>query len=155
MIDMELIITCMVLGLIFVVSEIFILPGIGVAGVLGILALGGASYLAFTDFGNVEGMIVTSIDLVLLAILMCIFFRKKTWQKVTLETNIESKAVVSEVELVKVGEQGKAITRLAPSGTVRFGYEKVEARAFEGMIDSGADVEVVLIDDNRIYVKQI
>ena len=72
-----------------------------------------------------------------------------------MNTNIDSRAVSDESELVRVGEKGKAMTRMAPSGTVLFDNAKVEARSFEGMIDAGSEVEVVLIEDNNIYVKQI
>ena len=152
---MGIIVLLMIVGLIMVLAEIFLLPGIGVSGILGILSLSGASFLAFSDYGNVAGIVVTSIDVVLLAGLIILAFRAKTWKKVSLETSIESKAVVEEAMLVTVGQRGKAMTRLAPSGTVRFGNEKVEAKAFEGLIDAGCEVEVVLIEDNKIYVKPI
>ena len=34
-------------------------------------------------------------------------------------------------------------------------YDEMEAKALEGMIDSGVDVEVVLIEDNKIYVSPV
>ena len=71
----------------------------------------------------------------------------------SLETNIDSKAV--EGVFLSVGDQGKTLTRLAPMGSVRFGDNVVEVKALEGMLDPGVDVEVVLIEDNKIYVKPI
>ena len=38
-------------------------------------------------------------------------------------------------------------------GTVRFGEDTYEAKALEGMIDPGTEVEIVLIEDNKIYVE--
>ena len=40
-------------------------------------------------------------------------------------------------------------------GTVRFGENAVEVKALEGLVDPGTDVEVVLIEDNRIYVRPL
>lgn len=152
---MGLIITLMIIGLILILSEIFLVPGIGVAGILGILSISGSSYLAFSGFGTMAGIIVTAVNVAILVCMTVIAFRANTWKKLSLHTNIESKAVADEAALVSVGDKGKAMTRLAPIGAARFDAGKVEARAFEGMIDAGADVEVVLIEDGKIYVKQI
>lgn len=152
---MGLIITLMIIGLILILTEIFLVPGIGVAGILGILSISGSSYLAFSDFGAMAGIIILVANVVILVCMAIIAFRAKTWNKLSLHTNIESKAVADEAAMVSVGDKGKAITRLAPIGAVRFDAGKVEARAFEGMIDAGADVEIVLIEDGKIYVKQI
>ena len=152
---MGLIITLMIIGLILILTEIFLVPGIGVAGILGILSISGSSYLAFSEYGTVAGIVVTAINIAILVTMTIVAFRANTWKKLSLHTNIESKAVADDAALVCVGDKGKAMTRLAPSGTARFDAGKVEARAFEGMIDSGAEVEVVLIEDGKIYVKQI
>ena len=152
---MGLIITLTIVGLILILSEIFLVPGIGVAGILGILTISGSSYLAFSGFGTMAGIIVTAVNVAILVCMTIIAFRANTWKRLSLNTNIESKAVADEAAMVSVGDKGKAMARLAPMGTVRFDTGKVEATAFEGMIDAGSDVEIVLIEDGKIYVKQI
>jgi membrane-bound ClpP family serine protease len=72
-----------------------------------------------------------------------------------LQTEIQSKAVPTESSVLSVGDKGKTITRLAPMGTVRFGELVVEVKALEGMIDPDVDVQVVLIEDNKIYVETV
>ena len=47
------------------------------------------------------------------------------------------------------------VTRLAPIGSIRFDNKVMEAKALEGMIDSGVDVEVVLIEDNKVFVTPV
>ena len=152
---MGMIIILMLLGLVLVLTEIFLIPGIGVAGILGVLSMCGSSYFAFIEYSTLGGVVSTAVNLTLLATLAIIAFRAKTWKRLSLNTNIDSRAVSDESELVRVGEKGKAMTRMAPSGTVLFDNAKVEARSFEGIIDAGSEVEVVLIEDNKIYVKQI
>ena len=39
-----------IVGLVLVLSEIFLIPGVGVAGVLGVISLGGACYYVFYEF---------------------------------------------------------------------------------------------------------
>ena len=148
---MGLIITLILVGLLLVFAEILIIPGVGIAGVLGLLAMGGSCAYAFIEMGNLTGIIVTSINAVLLVALTIWVLRAQTWKRLSLETNIDSKAVVLEVE-VTVGDKGKSVTRLAPMGTVRFGDKSLEATSIEGLIDPGVEVQVVAIEDSKIYV---
>lgn len=152
---MGFIITLILVGLVLMFAEILLIPGVGVAGVLGILSLGGSCFYAFTQLGTTSGIIVTSVNVVLVVALTVWVLRAKTWKRLTLETNIESKAVSSESAVLSVGDAGRTVTRLAPMGTVRFGDNAVEAKALEGMIDPGTDVEVVMIEDNRIFVSPL
>jgi membrane-bound ClpP family serine protease len=152
---MALVIILSLLALIFIFSEIFLIPGFGVAGVLGILSMCGSSYFAYHEYGTLVGTIVVVINILSVAVLIFCSFRAKTWKRLSLETKIASKAVVEEYQNVKVGDVGLAMTRLAPAGTVKFDNVSVEARSYNDIISSGAEVEVVLIEDNKIYVKQL
>ena len=148
---MGLIITLILLGLLLVLAEILLIPGVGIAGVLGLLAMGGSCAYAFMEMGNMTGIIVTSVNAVLLVALIIWVLRAQTWKRLSLETNIDYKAVVPEVE-VSVGDKGRSVTRLAPMGTVRFGDNSLEVTSMEGLIDPGMDVQVVAIEDAKIYV---
>ena len=150
---MGFIITLILVGLVLIFAEILLVPGVGIAGVLGLLSMGGSCYYAFYEYGNTAGAIVTAVNAVLITALTIWVLRAKTWKRMSLETNIDSKAV--EGVFLSVGDQGKTLTRLAPMGSVRFGDNVVEVKALEGMLDPGVDVEVVLIEDNKIYVKPI
>ena len=150
---MGIIISLIIIGLVLMFAEIMIIPGFGVAGVLGILAMGGSSYYAFYEFGQTCGFIVLGVNVLLIVVLLVWALRAKTWKKLTLETNISSKVNVPDVA-VTVGDKGTAATRLAPMGNARFGDHIVEVSAVEGMISSGAAIEVVMLEDNKIYVKE-
>lgn len=148
---MGLVITLIIVGLLLLFAEILIIPGAGVAGILGLLSLAGSCVYAFLEIGNTAGIIVTAVLSVLLVALTVYVLRAKTWKRVSLSTNIESKAV-AEVT-VSVGDEGKTLTRLAPMGQALIGDNSVEVKALEGMIDPDMDIVVVMIDDNKIYVK--
>ncbi|MBR2063091.1 MAG: hypothetical protein IJ971_00165 [Bacteroidales bacterium] len=150
---MGFIITLILVGLVLIFAEILLIPGVGIAGILGLLSMGGSCFYAFYEFGNTVGAIVTAINAVLIVALTVWVLRAKTWKRMALETNIDSKAV--EGATLSVGEKGKTLTRLAPMGSARFGNYVVEVKALEGMLDPDVPVEVVLIEDNKIYVKQI
>lgn len=150
---MGFIITLILVGLVLIFAEILLVPGVGVAGILGLLSMGGACFYAFTEFGETTGAIVTAVNAVLVAALTVYVLRAKTWKKMSLETNITSKAV--ETAVLALGDTGRTLTRLAPMGSVRFGDNVVEVKALEGMIDPDTTVEVVLIEDGKIYVKVV
>lgn len=148
---MGLIISLIVIGMVLILTEIMLIPGVGVAGILGFLSVGGACYFAFSEFGQMTGLIVSIANGVVLILLLAYVLRAKTWKKFTLNTNIDSKAVQME-EVIAIGDVARTMTRLAPIGSIRFNNKVMEAKALEGMIDPGVDVEVVLIEDNKIYV---
>ena len=151
---MGLIITLILVGLVLIFAEILLIPGVGVAGILGLLSMGGSCYYAFTEMGATAGAVVTAVNAVLIVALTVWVLRAKTWKRLTLNTNIESKAVELSAPLA-AGDTGRSLTRLAPMGTARFGNESFEVTAMEGLIDPGADIEVVSVEGIKIYVKQI
>ena len=152
---MGFIIVLILVGLVLIFAEILLIPGVGVAGILGLLSLAGSCFYAFSQIGTTVGIIVTAVNAVLVVALTIWILRAKTWKRMTLETNIQSKAVSDDSSLLAVGDKGKTITRLAPMGTVRFGEHAVEVKALEGLVDPGTDVQVVLIEDSRIYVRPL
>ena len=152
---MGLIIALIIIGLVLLLAEILLIPGVGFAGILGVLSMGGSCYIAFHDYGTTTGLIVLAIIIAILILFLIWVLRAKTWKKMTLETNIDSKAVSSDPAVLAVGDCGRTLTRLAPMGSARFGDYVIEVKAVEGMLDPNVDVRVVLIEDNKIYVKPL
>lgn len=152
---MGFIITLILVGLVLIFAEILIIPGVGVAGILGLLSMGGSCFYAFYEFGNTVGAIVTAVNVVLVVALAVWVLRAKTWKRMSLETKIDSKAVSDKASVVAVGDRGKTLTRLAPMGSARFGDYVIEVKAVEGMLDPEVPVQVVLIEENKIYVKPL
>ena len=150
---MGFIIVLILVGLVLIFAEILLIPGVGVAGILGLISMGGSCFYAFNQMGNVTGAIVTAINALLIVALTAWVLRARTWKRFTLNTNIDSKATGSIKDSISIGDKGLTLTRLAPMGSARLAEEVYEVKALEGMIDPGVEVEVVLIEDNKIYVK--
>ena len=146
-------IVLILVGLVLIFAEILPIPGVGVAGILGLLSMGGSCFYAFHEMGTTTGIIITVINALLIVGLTVWVLRAKTWKRFTLDTNIDSKAFSLEGAKIPIGDRGRTITRLAPMGTARFGEDTYEVKALEGMVDPGTDVEIVLIEDNKIYVE--
>ena len=67
---MGLIITLVVVGLVLILAEVLLIPGVGVAGIAGLLSLGGSCYYAFYEFGNLTGGVVTGVVSLLMVFLL-------------------------------------------------------------------------------------
>ena len=151
---MGLIVTLIIVGLILIFAEVLIIPGVGVAGILGLLSLGGPRFYAFSQMGNTVGAIVTAVNVALVVGLTVYVLRAKTWKRLSLDTNIDSKAVADDSAL-EIGDKGMTISRLAPMGSARFGTESVEVKSLEGFIDPDVEVEIVLMEEGKIYVRPV
>ncbi len=150
---MGFIIVLILVGLVLIFAEILLIPGIGIAGILGLLSMGGSCFYAFNQMGTDAGVIVTVVNAVLIVALTIWVLRAKTWKRFTLNTNIDSKAIDLFEEKLSVGDRGRTLSRLSPMGSAKILDEVYEVKALEGMIDAGVEVEVVLIEDNKVYVK--
>ncbi len=151
-----LIISLIIIGLILIVAEFLIIPGFGVAGILGFIAMASSSFLSFTYYSNVTGIIVTLINLVLLAIVTIFVLRSKTWKKLSLNTNINSKVDTTPASKgIMVGLRGKTLTRLSPAGDASFNGVITEVFSRDRLIAPNKEVIVCDIDANKIYVNEI
>ena len=52
------IILLIVLGLLFLVAELVLLPGVSIGAILALVCYGSSIYLAFRDYGTVAGVVV-------------------------------------------------------------------------------------------------
>lgn len=150
------IIILIVLGILLFVIEFLLVPGITVAGVGGLVLTVLGVYKAFNDYGTTAGAWFL-IGTILLSILVIAFsLRARTWRKLMLKTNIES-TVDTDItdDQIKVGDNGEAITRLAPMGKIKVNNIVREAKSMDGYVDEHSPVMVVSINGSSITVKQI
>lgn len=152
---MSIIILLIFAGILLLLAEILIIPGVGVAGILGLISLFGSSYFAFTEYSDLCGYIVTAINIILVVGFTIMALNSKTWEKVSLKTSIDAKSPINSREYVRVGDRGLTLSRISPMGTVRINNENHEVKSIGGVINPNVEVEVVIIDGNSIIVKQI
>ncbi len=141
-------------GLFLILLDILVIPG-GVVGFLGLALLIFADYQAFESLGSTGGYIFLGISIVALVVVIIQIFRPSFWKRVSQISDIEGKVNTEDLTRVKLGDQGKALTRLNPSGNGRFGDHVVEVTARNSFIDSGSEIEIVKIESNHIYVKTL
>lgn len=149
------IILLIVLGIVLLLIEFLVIPGVTIAGIGGLVLIGTSIYSTYKSYGSTTGNIVLIVTL--LFVLLATFFalRSKTWRKVMLNTTVDGKASESFDDKLKPGDHGKAVTRLAPMGNAMFGDIITEVKTMGEFVDAGTEVEVVKVHNREIVVKPI
>ncbi len=149
------IILLILLGVVMLLLEFAVIPGFTVFGIGGIALLVYSVYLAFARYGSWAGIISVIFIITLVPIVFLKFLKSKTGKKMQLGSTITGKVNLLEKEKFHIGDRGKAVTRLAVFGKVKFNDIVVEGKSTGDFIEVGADIEIVSVTDNQIIVKQI
>jgi len=147
------IIILIVLGILLLMVEALLIPGVTIAGIGGFILMAAGIFFTYKYHGNTTGHIVLLSSGAATLIALIFFLRGKTWEKMGLTTNIESKIETFEKEKIKVGDEGKAITRLAPIGKAMVNDIICEAKSYSDFIDENTEITVIKINNNQIVVK--
>lgn len=149
------IILLILLGLVLLLIEFAVIPGVTIAGIGGFLLLLASIYIAFSDLGTVAGFITLAVVLIVAPAMVYYFFKSRTGKKMILEKNIDGKIELIDNEKIKVGDVGKTIGRLAPMGKVKVNGEVAEAQSTGAFIDQNTPVTVIKIVSNKLIVEPV
>lgn len=165
-----------IVGIILVMVEIFAIPGFGVAGVAGIIAMVTGMTLSLFDnvvFENPEfsgeglGILMKSLSLVLVSMLFGLIFALWATRKLLTTTAFTNLSLKSEQQVDEgfigveteggtlVGESGTAHTVLRPSGKVMVNGKLYDAMSEYDFIDRGAEVRVVRFENGQVHVEKV
>jgi membrane-bound serine protease (ClpP class) len=156
-----------ILGLIFIVFEIFVVPGFGFTGITGIILIFISLVLALVgnikfNFDGLPGREVfkafitvlggMGMGMVLIIYLSSRIGKKGIFRNVALNTDQEGFYSVPTEPDKLVGKTGIASTVLRPSGKVEIDGEFYDAIALHGMIDRGDEIIVKRYESFQVYV---
>jgi membrane-bound ClpP family serine protease len=149
--SVTLIILLIIGGLLFVMLEILVIPGIGVVGIMGAAMIIFAIISAYGISPN-HGHIALVSSFALSVALIYISIKTKTWQRISLSHEIEGRVNTREV-LVSEGETGVTISRLNPMGKALINENLYEVESKEGYISENKEIVVVKATPSKITVK--
>jgi len=150
---MLLILTLIIIAVVLLLIELLVIPGVGIAGILGLLALIAANVIGFVYHPQPIGIFVLIFTIAFCTIVTVYALRAKTWKRFSLKHNIDERAIALPADLgIFIGMHGKTLGRLTPSGKARFGQVDVEVYAMHGIIPPATEIEVLQIEDLRIFV---
>lgn len=141
------------IGIIFIVLEVLVIPGTSIAGIIGFILVGIGVWQAYRMYGSLAGHITLLISLVIGTGLLILSLRAKTWNRMMLKTQITGKANMIEEDKVKAGDTGISVSRLAPAGKALINDEYYEVHTQGEFIDQQKEIEVIKIQANKIIVK--
>ena len=165
-------------GVVFLAAELFVLPGFGIAGLVGIVALmvglvgvfipgSSGSGLGATQFREGLATGVTTLLLAGFTTWVALFFIYRNITNIPIlqrlvlqnpEGDIGTDASMLTAmapPAIKVGAIGVAVTPLRPSGKIEIDGARHDVVAELGFIDIGKEVRVVSVTDFRISVEAV
>jgi len=146
-----IIILLILIGLIFLVLEILVIPGATVVGILGFALVLLGVIQSYLVYGSMAGHITLVATIIATFITIYYTLKSKTWNKAMLKDEIKGK--VNELDPgIKVGDTGKSISRLAPTGKALIKGILLEVQSMEGFIDHERDIIISKIEDNKVFV---
>ncbi|MBQ9469493.1 MAG: NfeD family protein [Bacteroidales bacterium] len=140
------------MGILLLLVEILLLPGVNVAGIIGLLFMAAGVYVGYQQ-GPVQGHVALLFASVASVVMAVYALRPKTWRRVALQERIDSQAGPNMGSHVRVGDEGITLSRLAPMGKALIGEQTVEVSTVGELIDPQQPIVVVKVEEGRIVVK--
>lgn len=151
--ELMIVVALILVGILFMLAEIFLLPGISVAGIAGAIFLIGGIVYSYLFIGSTAGNITLAASAIAMGASFFLLLKSKSLRRISLETNIESKVDNSDLAKIIVGDTGIALSRLNPTGKVMVNELIVEGKSYNGeFIDEDEKIEVIRIDTYQIQV---
>jgi membrane-bound serine protease (ClpP class) len=160
-------------GIILIALEIFVIPGFGVAGVLGIAATVGSLILimlnndmfdfSFVNTGDAFLAMITTLTAVIGAVILMFILgvrltNSRAFQRIALvDTQDREEGFTSSVYKKEqlVGKRGVSYTVLRPSGKVMIDEQIYDAYTRGNYIGEGEPIEVISDEGTSLKVKQV
>ncbi|HJN06474.1 MAG TPA: NfeD family protein [Bacteroidales bacterium] len=148
------IVILILVGLLLMILEVFVIPGSGVVGIVGLASMVVGIWLAYSKQGIEAGHITLGVTLAVNVIGLGFALRSKTWKRAMLKTVNSGKVNEIKTGELKVGEVGITISRCAPMGKAEFNNTYYEVSTLSEFIDQEKEIEIIRISGNKIYVKK-
>jgi len=154
-------------GLLLLALEVFVIPGFGLAGALGLTALVAGLGLSVMGSGATWPAIVAAMGRVVLSLLLAIAAslamlrllpRLPFGRRLILETELPGDAGYAsapESDRRWLDKCGTAVSPLRPAGIAHLDGERVDVVSDGEFIEAGDPIHVVRVDGNRIVVRRL
>jgi len=149
-------------GLLLLAVEAFVIPGFGIAGILGIgLSLGGI-FFTFAGaaptlrhaMGSLSVALATTITLAIVAAMT--LPKTQAWNRLVLSSaqNAGGGFRADDPALgALIGQTGVALTMLRPAGAVDIGGSRVDVVSDSEFVSKDSQVEVIRVEGSRVVVR--
>ena len=148
-----IIIALILAGLLLFIVEVFLIPGISIAGIASAICILYANYYAFSALGPEAGFLTLAVSVVGCIGITAWFMHSKTMDKLSLKKSLDYKINPLKGLNIKVGNKGITVTRLA--GNAEISGHIIEVRSADGLIDEKTPIYVERIVENTVIVRKL
>ena len=143
----------LIMGVVLLALEVAVVPGFGVVGIGGLVAVTASVAYAFCGIGTAAGWLMLFVAAASACSLIIWAVRSRSLDKLSLKSTIG--AVLKDYNnRVKPGDEGRTHTRLALVGEAIINSDLVEVTSIDGFVEEGVAVVVEKVVGNTIYVKR-
>lgn len=142
-------------GLLLFITEVFLIPGFGVAGIASAASLLYAIYFAFDTLGTQAGWITLGVVFLGIIAITTWFVRTKTVDRLAVKKSLDFRPDPLAGTGLKVGDTGIALTRLTLIGNAEINGHQLEVQSADGFIDERTPIQVSRISNGVVYVQRI
>lgn len=154
------------IGVLLLALEVFVIPGMTVAGIGGIVALVAGLGMTLVGAGATVSVIINALGRVAISILLAmagglalfrVLPRLPFGRRLVLEAGMQADlGYVSAPDSDRhwLGRTGTALSSLRPAGIAEIDGARVDVVSDGGFIDAGTAIEVTRVDGNRIVVRR-
>lgn len=144
-------------GLVLLLLEIFLIPGFGITGILGILLTVASIFLSFGISNWVTALYTVSASFAFVLAVVILSFRllpqSKWFRRVSLESAIVRTSAEPIAGKVEPGAEGKALTDIRPQGIGVFAEAQYDVISESGYIPRGSPLRVTRVEAARLVVR--
>ncbi len=157
-----------IVGIVLLLLEVFVIPGFGVAGILGIIFVVGSlffsllpdlSYVSASDisFAIIQFSISLVVSVIGLFLLAKYLPKSRVFQKFILSESetTEGGFVSSKADNLLVGKEGVSLTILRPSGIAEIDGKRVDVVSTGEFIEPQVKIKIIKIEGSKIVVERI
>lgn len=152
-------------GVILLGLELFLIPGFGVAGVGGIIALAAGLGMTLVGAGATSSVIIGAFGRVAISILLGlagglallrVLPRLPFGRRLVLDAGMGAEQGYTsppDSDRLQLGRTGTALSPLRPAGVADINGARVDVVSDGGFIETGAAIEVTRVEGNRVVVR--
>lgn len=153
--EITIVLILLLAGIVFLLLELFLIPGLSLAGIASLILNASAVYYAYAKIGSTAGHLTLIGGLVLSGVAVWIFLKTKTLEKMSLRAEIDGKNDPLANVKVAVGDTGTTVSRLAPMGKVKVNGYIMEAKTNDDFVDEGSEIRIVEVLKTNVLVERI
>ena len=151
MTPVAIVISLMIIGFVLIAIEIFVIPGVSVPGVLGLLAMLGAVIYAYSARTTTAAMVALVSGAVACGLMVWLLPRTRAGRAMVLREGLTGGATNARLERL-AGAEGTAETDLRPAGTALIGDEPVDVVTDGDYVNAGTRIKVMKVEGARVVV---